>query len=231
MSARLASLLSFVALSLMACPALAAPDVTEAFTRPSDDAPLAPVAPLPDVELEPEPEAPPRRTPRPRVRFDTVYGGASLGTGAGALLGAAVGLSIAGAIGCDERGQGWMSGYTCTSGFFYLGTIGALIAMPIGTMIGAALTLAIEGAPLDGLGDGLLGLLLGVLPALGAVLGYLLTGQLSGPLVYAMGILANLPPLTLAVWTHDHLEVQGFAVAPSVTPLADGAVIGFGGRF
>lgn len=228
MRTRSARVIAFALTSLLTCPALAAPDVTEAFGPPAEDALEAPPAPaLPDVELEAEAPEP----PRPRARFSVIYGSAALGAVGGALLGGAVGLTLAGAIGCDDRGQGWMGGYTCTSGFFYLATIGALIGLPIGTAIGVALGLDAEGVPLDALSEGLIGLLLGSLPATGAILLHLATGQLSGPLVYALGVSAGMAPLVMALWTRAHLHHHGFAMTPTVTPVADGALVGLSGRF
>ncbi|MCA9610085.1 MAG: hypothetical protein KC619_31025 [Myxococcales bacterium] len=182
------------------------------------------------AELDPIDETIPPE-PRRRTSFGQIFGDAWIGQVAGAALGAGIGLGIAGAVGCDERGQGWMAGYTCTSGYFYLAVIGAILAAPLGTITGILIGLDARGVHRDVAGDVALGTLLGWLPALLALPLHLLTGQLSGPLVYALAAGGGLSPVMGAAFAIDPLRRSGLAVAPFATPMADGAVVGFRGRF
>lgn len=239
MHARFASLLAGLVALGLASPALAAP-----MPEPVPEESPAPVVAEPeeaasaaldeeptDAELDPIDETiPPDRTRR-GPNFADLFGIGWLGQAAGALVGAGIGLSIAGGVGCDASGQGWMSGYTCTAGYFYLATIGALIAMPIGTIVSLGIAVETSGAHYDWVGETVLGTLLGWLPAILALPIHLWTGQLSGPLVYAMAAGAGLSPLLGAGFTRSQLIHHGFALAPYATPMADGAVVGFRGRF
>jgi len=161
-----------------------------------------------------------------------IYGANVLGQTLGMLLGALVGVAIAGSIGCDASGQGWMSGYTCESGFYYLGMIGALIGMPAGTAAGIGVLAASYDLRGDDVAGAMGGGAVGWLPTVLAAPLYLGTQQLSITVLFMWLVGGGLSPLISAAFFDDDLDRRtAMSIRPYVATRGDGAVAGLRGRF
>lgn len=175
-----------------------------------------------------------RRDPHPqppvRISYARVLLSAYLGELTGLAVGALGGLLGAAVHGC-ENGEGWLEGYTCFAGHGHAAAMGALIAMPVGTVTGIGVGAAMSGYP-ELVGDALGGALLGTLPGVMGLASYGFTYDLSLMFLLSFAVPAGLSPLISTAFYVDAAKRRpGFVMTPFVRGVAAGAELGVSGRF